>query len=119
MSGIGMVLKKICAKPGVTGALVCGHDGLVVESALGERFDPDALSALASAIDMALANTCTDAGFGKYSRFLVSANNGGMIITDLGRSLFVVVTDSSANVAQINVEVFQASNEIKKQVNLG
>jgi len=119
MNGIKATLKKVAAKPGIAGALVCGHDGIVVESHLSERFNPDSLSALASAIDVAVGNACKGASFGKYTRYQVSANHGGIIITDLGRSLFVVITDAAANIAQVNVEVFQASNEIKKQVNLG
>ncbi len=119
MISIKVILEKLNRRAGVVGSLVCSHDGMVVESALGDRFDGEALAALASSVDMAIGNGCKAIEFHRYTRYQITSSSGNLILTDLGKSLFVVILDASADLPQINVEIFQASNEIKKHVNIG
>jgi predicted regulator of Ras-like GTPase activity (Roadblock/LC7/MglB family) len=119
MTSIKLALEKLNKRPGVAGSLVCGRDGMIIETALGERFNGEVLAAMASSVDIAIVNACAAVKFHRYTRYQVVSNNGQMIITDLGRFLFVVILEANANLPQINVEIFQASNEIKKNANIG
>ena len=119
MSQLKSILEKFNRAEGVEGSLICGHDGIVVESALGEQFNANEMAALVSSVNLAVANGVEDFKFSRANRFQMVSQKGSMVISDLGRGLFVAVLSGNADAMAINAEIFQAANEIKKHANLG
>ncbi len=119
MNQLKIILEKFNRREGVDGSLICGHDGIVVEKALAERFNADEMAALVSSVHLAVSNAVEDFGYGRATRFQMGSSRGTLVITDLGRGLFAALLAAGADAAAINVEIFQAANEIKKHANLG
>lgn len=119
MSQLKAILEKFNRNEGVVGSLICGHDGIVVETALGDRFNANEMAALVSSVHLAVANGVEDFKFNRANRYQMASQSGSLIITDLGRGLFVAALTGGADTAAINGEIFQAANEIKKLANLG
>lgn len=119
MNPIKAVLERFNRTGGVTGSLICGHDGIIIESALSERFNSDELAALASSVSLSVAAACEEFGYLRYTRYQMVANKGTVIIANVGRGLFVAILERDAEPSTVNVNLFQAANEIKKMANLG
>lgn len=119
MSQLKTILEKFNRNEGVEGSLICGHDGIVVESALGARFNAHEMAALVSSVHLAVANGVEDFKFNRANRYQMASRNGSLVVCDLGRGLFVAALAGGTEVAAINAEIFQAANEIKKHANLG
>ncbi|MBI5638762.1 MAG: roadblock/LC7 domain-containing protein [Nitrospinae bacterium] len=119
MSQLKAILEKFNRTEGVEGSLICGHDGIVVESALGARFNAHEMAALVSSVHLAVANGVEDFKFNRANRYQMASRNGSLVVCDLGRGLFVAALAGGTEVAAINAEIFQAANEIKKHANLG
>ncbi len=119
MSQLKSILEKFNHNEGVEGSLICGHDGIVVESVLGGRFDAHEMAALVSSVHLAVGNCVEDFQYGRANRFQMSSQNGSLVISELGRGLFVAVLSGGVDAAAINAEIFQAAKEIKKHANLG
>lgn len=119
MSQLKTILEKFNRNEGVTGSLICGHDGIVVEAVLGAQFNPHEMAALVSSVHLAVSNGVEDFKLNRANRFQMASQNGSLIISDLGRGLFVAALTAGADAAAINGEIFQAANEIKKHANLG
>ncbi len=119
MSQLKAILEKFNRNEGVTGSLICGHDGIVVETALGEQFNAHEVAALVSSVHLAVSNAMEDFKFNRANRYQMTSQSGSLIICDLGRGLFVAALSAGADSAAINGEIFQAANGIKKHANLG
>lgn len=119
MTPIRTILEKFNRARGVAGSLICGHDGIIVESSLSERFDPDEIAALASSANLSVAGICEDLDYQRHTRYQIVATKGSVIIVNLGRGLFVAILDRDTEAADININIFQTANEIKKVANLG
>ncbi len=118
MNMIRTAIEKFNKTMGVTGALVCTYDGILIEGQISERFDRDMLSALASSVGLALKNACKEMAFSSYSQYHITASRGDMVISDLGSSLFVVILEKGIDIGSVNAEMFQTANQIKKIVSM-
>lgn len=114
MSQIKPLLGKFNKSEGVIGSLVCTHDGMIIESMLSERFDREMISALISSVGLSLSIACGELGYDYFSRFLVTASKGNVLLANLGKSFFVGVLDKNIDKHKINVAVYQVTNELKK-----
>ncbi len=119
MSVLKLVLEKFNDNPGVAGSIVCTRDGILIESRLSERFNDDTISALVSSVGLMLNNVCRSLDYEPFSRYHMFASRGNVIIVDLGKSFFVALLEKTVDSAQINVAIYQAANELKKQAHLG
>lgn len=114
MSQIKPLLSKFNKSAGVIGSLICTHDGRIIESELSERFDREMISALISSVGLSLSTACGELGYDYFSRFLVTASKGNVLLANLGKSFFIGLLDRSVDTQKINVAVFQVTNELKK-----
>jgi predicted regulator of Ras-like GTPase activity (Roadblock/LC7/MglB family) len=119
MNQLKTVLDKFNRSEGVEGSMICGHDGIVVEEALGGRFNASEMAALVSSVHLAVTNGVEDFKFNRANRYQMASRNGSLIICELGRGLFVALLAGGADPGAINIQIFQAANEIKKHANLG
>lgn len=119
MSVLSLILEKFNDNPGVVGSIVCTRDGILIESRLSERFNDETISALVSSVGLTLNSVCRSLDYEKFSRYQIFASKGDVIIVDIGKSFFVALLDKATDSAQINVAIYQAANELKKQANLG
>lgn len=119
MSVLKLILEKFNHNPGVAGSVVCTRDGILIESRLSERFSDETISALVSSVGLTLNNVCRNLDYECFSRYQIFASKGNLIIVDIGKSFFVALLEKHADPAQVNVAIYQAANELKKQANLG
>lgn len=119
MSALKQVLEKFNSNKGIVGSLVCTRDGILIEADLSERFEKETLSALVSSVTLAVSNTCKNLEFENFSSYHIVANKGDMIISDLEKSIFVVMLEKGADKSAINVEIFQTATQLKKLVAIG
>ena len=114
MSQIKPILGKFNESNGVVGSLICTHGGIIIESAISERFDREMISALVSSVGLSLSNATRELGYEHFSRFHVSASKGTVVLANLGESFFVGLLEKKVETEKINVAVYQATNELKK-----
>lgn len=119
MSGLRLILENFNDNPGVAGSIVCTRDGILIESRLSERFNDEMIAALVSSVGLTLNNVCLNLNYECFSRYQIFASRGDVIIIDIGKSFFVALLDREADPARVNVAIYQAANELKKQANLG
>lgn len=114
MSQIKPILGKFNESSGVIGSLICTHDGIIIESDIGERFDREMISALVSSMGLSLSNASKEFGYDYFSRFHISASKGTVVMANLGESFFVGLLEKKVETEKINVALYQATNELKK-----
>ena len=114
MSQIKPLLSKFNKSAGVIGSLICTHDGMIIESELSERFDREMVSALISSVGLSLSAACDELEYNNFSKFIVTASKGNVLLANLGKSFFIGLLDRSVDTQKINVAVFQVTNELKK-----
>lgn len=109
-----VVLEKLNRNKEVEGSMLITKDGLIIASSLPEAVSKEKVSAFTSAAAQALTLSIRDLNVGGFTRYTMISNEKRVIIIDLGKSYLVVLTPKDINLANVNVDVFQAANMIKK-----
>jgi predicted regulator of Ras-like GTPase activity (Roadblock/LC7/MglB family) len=108
------VLLALNRVPGILGSLVATTDGMVVVSKLKTDLDEDAAAALVSSLlsgTMALLDEC---GRPRMDQLVLRASRGKIIVTDLGHSYLVVVTDRNLDLNQGLIEIKSAAQTLRR-----
>lgn len=114
MSKIHDAVVELHGLPGVKGAAVITHDGLVVASSLDEGFTDDVIGGLTSYLLMTTQRSLREGGVGRASQYLLTATHGKTIIVDIDESSLVVLLDQFAELGTTRREVQEAAQRIRR-----
>ncbi|HEX3928944.1 MAG TPA: roadblock/LC7 domain-containing protein [Gemmatimonadales bacterium] len=93
MQPLRSVLHAFAERPGVTGVVVVSDEGLVVESALPDGRDAEAIAAIASTAIRGLSALGNAAGLGPMTHLAADTDAGALVLQRLpsGATLLVIV----------------------------
>ncbi len=99
------IIAELKSRVGVRGALVMGHDGVLVASDLCDGLDATSISALAStAIGMA-ARAVRTLALGEMRRITLTARFGRLVFVPFDELVLVVVTEPSLDLELTLLEI--------------
>ncbi|HLU40294.1 MAG TPA: roadblock/LC7 domain-containing protein [Planctomycetota bacterium] len=114
MTAIQDILDALREVPGIKGAALVTPDGIVIGSSLSATLNTDVVAGLASFLITTTRRSLREGGLGKFTRFVLQATNGKVMLIDLGDSFLVVHTDQFARLESSRVEVEEAAREIQR-----
>ena len=115
MSEINEILGELHEVSGVKGTAVLTTDGMTVASTLGEEFLSDVVAGLSSFLVSTTRRTLVDAGLGEqFTRFVMNATHGKVILLDLGEAFLVVITNQFTHLQNCLAEVQEAASKIRR-----
>jgi predicted regulator of Ras-like GTPase activity (Roadblock/LC7/MglB family) len=114
MTAIQDVLEELNRIGGVRGSALVTADGIMVASALRDKSADDVVAGLASFLIATTRRTLEESQLGRFSRFVLTATHGKLVLLDLGDSFLVVLTDQFARLDQCLQEVQEAARQIRR-----
>lgn len=114
MSGIQDILDSLREVPGIKGAALVTPDGIVVASALSATLNSDVVAGLASFLISTTRRSLEEGNLGTFTRFVMQATNGKILLMDLGESFLIVHTDQFARLESSRMEVEEAARELQR-----
>ncbi len=118
MNSLKSVLQTLCASKYVNGAIIITKDGMVIESKIDNEFDSETVGAFMSQVAITIKNYLGALGYDEFQRYILLSDRHKIYLVDLGRSVLVSLTDRESDPGAVNVALFQAANEIKKNERL-
>ena len=118
MTSIQDILHDLGRAPGIKGTAVVTADGIMVASTLGLEFRDDVVAGLISFLVSTIRRALQEATMGAFTRFLMSATHGKVILTDIGEAFLVVVTDQFADLDLCTRDVQECALRLRKLVKI-
>jgi predicted regulator of Ras-like GTPase activity (Roadblock/LC7/MglB family) len=91
MTGLADVLRGLAARDGVQGALLLSGEGLPIERAGGDAFEPDALAALAATLAQYAGRLGEDAARGELKGAVLDFAAGPVVLARAGASDWLAI----------------------------
>lgn len=113
------ILERLNQAVGVKGSVVVHRDGVVVKSRLGEDLDTEEVAALASAIIRSTEKALEKIGPEEFSRLVLTATHGKMILVNIDPTYLVVVTRRDINLDLTLLEIDHAAYKVRNQGRIG
>ena len=112
-----MVLSDLAKIDGVKAVAVISHDGFPVESVLSsEGIDVETLAALVVAIHGATQKFGEGFAFGSSEIIMAEFSNGMLFLQDISNALLAVVTDKTAVIGRVRLEMKRQRDRVKSLV---
>jgi predicted regulator of Ras-like GTPase activity (Roadblock/LC7/MglB family) len=114
MSKIHEAIAELRHAPGVKGAALLTHDGLVAASSLDSSLAEDVVAGLASYLLMTTNKSLAEGSLGRCGQMTLHATHGKAVFLDLDDSHLVVLFDQFADIADAQKEVQEAALRIRR-----
>ena len=108
------VLDSLSSHPGILGCLVATTDGMVVASRLQDDLDDDTAAALVSSLLMSTSRLLDGCGGPQMDQLILRATRGKIVVTHLGNSYLVVVTDGYLDLNEGLIEIQSAAQQLRR-----
>ena len=108
------ILSDLRERPGILGCMVTTTDGMVVTSNLGGGLDEDAAAALVSSLLRGISGLLEGCGVSHMESLVLRASRGKILVSDLGNSYLVVVTDGHLDLEQGLLDIQSAAQHLQK-----
>lgn len=118
MTSIQDILEDLGHAPGVKGTAVVTADGIMVASTLGLEFRDDVVAGLISFLVSTVRRSLQEATMGAFTRFVLNATHGKVVLTDLGEAFLVVVTDQFAEVEACLRDIQESAVRLRRLVKI-
>ncbi len=105
-------LKELNQAVGVKGSMLVADDGMVILSALGTDLEEEVVGAMGTAIVRSTGKALAAMGSAGFSRFVLAAEYGKIVIMDTGGTFLLVVTDKEINLDITMLEIASAVHKI-------
>lgn len=114
MSKIKEILDELRATVAVKGCLLMMHDGFVVEHALENVLEPEAVSGLTSFLTSTLNRVLTEGKMGSFSGFNMQSTHGKVLVIDMGEAYLVVLTNQFGKLDMSGPEIQDAAKQLRR-----
>jgi predicted regulator of Ras-like GTPase activity (Roadblock/LC7/MglB family) len=115
MTGIQELLEDLNLREGVFGSAVATADGILVASALRDRFHDDVVTGLASFLVWTTRRALGQDDV-RIERFVMHATHGKLVIVDIGDAFLVVISDQFAPMDPLLVDIDESSRLLRRLV---
>jgi predicted regulator of Ras-like GTPase activity (Roadblock/LC7/MglB family) len=96
MSGLAEVMRGLAAREGVQAALLLSGDGLAIEHAARERFEPEAVAALAATLARFAGQLGEGARQGELRTAVLEYADGLLVLARIGSADWLAVLAAAA-----------------------
>jgi len=117
MTSIQELLDDLNLRDGVRGSAVATADGIMVASALQQRFQDDVVTGLASFLVWTTRRAMGD-GDVRLDRFVMHATHGKLVIVDIGEAFLVVISDQFAELEVLLVDIDETARLLRRRVRI-
>ncbi|MFQ6050838.1 MAG: roadblock/LC7 domain-containing protein [Candidatus Hydrothermarchaeota archaeon] len=113
---IDVVLSDLTKVDGIVGSLIVGKDGLLIANALPKSMDGDMIGAMSAAIFGTGEKSAERTGQGKLTQAMIEAENGKILVLDVGKAILAVITDRDVNIGLIRLEMNDAKEKLESML---
>jgi len=110
---IDRILKDLGRINGVSGSLVVGKDGLVIESNVPPEIDSELVGAMASAVFGTAERSAEEMKHEPLQQVMIEGNRGKTLMVDTGEGILVVITEIDINLGLIRIEMRRSAERVK------
>jgi len=114
MSSIQEILNELRDSVAVKGCLLMMKDGIIVAHALEGGLEPDMVSGLTSFLTSTVNRVLGDGGMGGFTSFNIQSTHGKVLVTDMGQSYLVILTNQFGQLELSMPEVQDASRQLRR-----
>jgi len=116
-SPLKRILSDLAKIDGVKAVAVVSHDGFPIESVISsEGVDAEALAALVVAIHGAAQKFGEGFAFGSSEIVTAEFSNGMLFLQDVDNALLAVITDKTAVIGRVRLEMKRQRERIKASI---
>jgi len=109
---ISRVLKDLGRIQGVSGSLIVGKDGLIIERDVPSDIDSELVGAMSSAVFGTAERSSEEMKHEKLQQVMIEGNKGKTLMIDSGDAILAVITDTNINLGLIRLEMKRSSERI-------
>ena len=109
---IERILKDLGRINGVSGSLVVGKDGLIIESEVPGDIDSELVAAMASAVFGTAERSAEEMKHEPLQQVMIEGEKGKTLMIDAGEGILVVITDISINLGLIRIEMRRSAERV-------
>ncbi len=106
------VLDRLASEAWVQGSMIVSNEGMVVLERVSGDLDRDAVAALASDLVTEVAEGLKEGGFDPFSRIVLSATSGELVVVGCG-SIYLVVIATEGSEA-FYIEIDSAASQLRR-----
>jgi predicted regulator of Ras-like GTPase activity (Roadblock/LC7/MglB family) len=118
VNAIQELLDELREVAGVSGAAVVTSDGIMVSSVLKGRFRDDVVAGLASFLITTTRRAMGSQGNQGFSRFIMHATHGKVVLVDIQAAFLVVITDQFVDMEPLLGEVDEIGRRLARAAKL-
>lgn len=113
IDNIKPILENLNKNSGIRGSIIMTKDGIIITSDFEKDYNEDLFAAISSSISLTLNSSLKEADT-TFSRYVITTDNGKLLLLDIGKTILIILTENDINLAQLNLAIFQAAAMIKK-----
>jgi len=98
------VLDRLSGEPWVQGSMIVSNEGMVVLERISGNVDREAVAALASDLVTEVVEGLREAGLEPFSRIVLSATAGDLVVVGCGNVHLVVITAAGSEAFYIEID---------------
>ena len=116
---IERILKDLGRINGVSGSLVVGKDGLIIESEVPTDIDSELVAAMASAVFGTAERSAEEMKHDPLQQVMIEGSKGKTLMIDAGEGILVVIADMTRNISVILLILRQSYNHVAASSQMG
>jgi len=112
------ILENLNHSVGVVGSAVMTHDGMLVTSAIGDRRDEDALTAIGSSLVHSARKSLRSFDASELKLMTIDGSRGRIVLVDAGKAFLLVITDAHVALDATLLDIRSTVGRLKKAISL-
>ena len=109
---IERIIKDLGRINGVSGSLVVGKDGLIIESEVPTDIDSELVAAMASAVFGTAERLAEEMKHPPLQQVMIEGSKGKTLMIDAGEGILVVIADVDINLGLIRIEMRRSAERV-------
>jgi uncharacterized protein len=109
---IDRILKDLGRINGVSGSLVVGKDGLIIESEVASDIDSELVAAMSSAVFGTAERSAEEMKQDPLKQVMIEGEKGKILMIDSGEGILVVIADVDINLGLIRIEMRRSADRV-------
>ena len=110
------ILENLNRSVGVVGSAVVTPDGMLVESAIADGRDQEALAAIASSLVQSIGRSLRNLSGAALGVMTIDGSRGKIVLVNAGRAFLLVITDSALALDTALLDVRVAVERVERKI---
>ncbi|HUU44016.1 MAG TPA: roadblock/LC7 domain-containing protein [Planctomycetota bacterium] len=112
------VLEHLNRSVGVVGSAVMTHDGILVTSAIADRHDQDALTAIGSSLVQSTQRSLRNYDDSELLLMTIDGSRGRIVLVKAASAFLLIITDSTIALDATLLDIKSAVGKLQKLITL-